>query len=293
LLDCDKLYSYIALNCQRVFLFSLIFLNYNRTALRRKALPDSFYEKYQKIGVDGLPKYAQLRETLRAAIKDGYWTPGSQLPPEAEIVHMVGMSLGTVQKALRALVDDGALIRRQGHGTFVVGRERRIDPLWHLRFLKEEDGTYLQLYPKVLSRRLVKSRAGWAKAVGKGAKRLIQIDRTIDVGHEFTVYSKFFLSEKFKGFIEKPVEELERSNFRSILNEEFNVAVATMSHSFRVEAFPGGICKAIGVQRKAVGLVYEILARDPSLKPVYYQEICIPPNRRRLHILDTSKNACA
>lgn len=253
-------------------------------------MSDFLYEKYQKVGVEGLPKYAQLRETLRAAIEDGCWAPGSQLPPEAALVRMVGMSLGTVQKALRALVDAGVLIRRQGHGTFVVGKERRIDPLWHLRFPKEEDGTYLQLYPRVLNRRLVRSQAGWAKWVGKGGKKLIQIDRTIDVGHEFTVYSKFFLSEKFRGFIEKPVEELERSNFRSILHEEFNIAIAMMSHSFRVEAFPGDVCEAIGVSRNTVGLVYEILARSPSLNPVYYQEVCIPPNKRKLHILDTSKS---
>jgi GntR family transcriptional regulator len=255
-------------------------------------LSKTFYEKYHRSSVEGLPRYAQLREALRAAIEDGFWHPGSQLPPEAELVRVVGMSLGTVQKALRALVDAGMLLRRQGHGTFVVGRkESRIDALWHLRFLAEEEGTYLQLHPRVLTRKLVKSRAAWAKWVGKGGKRLIQIDRAIDVGHEFTVYSKFFLSEKYRGFMEKPIEELEDSNFRSILHEEFNVAITTMSHSFRVEGFPDDVCDAIGVSRNTVGMVYEILARSPSLSAVYYQEICIPPNKRKLRILHESVSA--
>ncbi|MEW6665315.1 MAG: GntR family transcriptional regulator [Thermodesulfobacteriota bacterium] len=251
-------------------------------------MPKSFYEKYSKVSVEGLPKYAQLKQTLRVAIEDGFWGPGSQLPPETELVPMVGMSLGTVQKALRALVDAGVLIRRQGQGTFVVGKkESRIDPLWHLRFLREEDGTYLRLYPRVLARTLVRSRAGWAKVFGRDGKRLIRIDRTLEVGREFTVYSKFFLSEKFKGFMEKPIAELEGSNFRSILSEEFNVTISRMSHSFRVEPLPGDICDAIGVSKDTVGLVYEILARSQSMKPVYYQEISIPPNKRKLCILDS------
>lgn len=247
----------------------------------------TFYERYQRSSIEGLPRYAQLREALRAAIADGFWHPGSQLPPEAELVRIVGMSLGTVQRALRALVDAGMLVRRQGHGTFVVGKkEPRIDALWHLRFLKEEDGTYLHLHPRVLTRRFVRSAAPWARWVGKGGKRLIQIDRAIDVGHEFTVYSKFFLGEKYRGFMDKPIEELEGSNFRSILHEEFNVAITTMSHSFRVEGFPGDVCDAIGVSGNTAGMVYEILARSASLSAVYYQEIFIPPNKRRLQILE-------
>ena len=250
-------------------------------------MPESFFDKFKRLNVGGLPKYAQLRETLRAAIENGYWAPGSKLPPEGELAGIVRMSLGTVQKALRALVDAEVLIRRQGHGTFVVEKTHRIAPLWHLRFLREEDDGYLQLYPRVLTREIVRSRGEWAKLLGSRGKKLFRIDRTIEVGHEFTVYSKFFLRERFKGFFEKPIKELESSNFRSILTEEFNVDIATMSYSFKVEPFADDICEAIGVPKKTVGLVYEILARSRSLSPIYYQEICIPPNRRRLLILDS------
>ena len=40
-------------------------------------MEDNFYFKYQSVKIDGLQKYAQLREALRAAIEDGYWLPGS------------------------------------------------------------------------------------------------------------------------------------------------------------------------------------------------------------------------
>jgi DNA-binding GntR family transcriptional regulator len=62
-------------------------------------MEDNFYSKYQPVKIDRLPKYAQLREALRAAIEDGYWLPASQLPPEMELIRATPFSLATVQKA--------------------------------------------------------------------------------------------------------------------------------------------------------------------------------------------------
>ena len=86
----------------------------------------NFYEKYQIVKIAGLPKYAQLREALRAAIEDAYWAPGAQLPPEAELAQTTPFSLGTVQKALQALVEEGIVIRRQGYGSFVSEKRREM-----------------------------------------------------------------------------------------------------------------------------------------------------------------------
>lgn len=58
-------------------------------------------------------------ESLRAAIAEGAYQPGSQLPTEAELVGMLGVSRTVVREALRALEEDGLVARRQGVGTFV------------------------------------------------------------------------------------------------------------------------------------------------------------------------------
>ena len=58
-------------------------------------------------------------DSLRQAIAVGTYTPGSQLPTEAELVAMLGVSRTVVREALRALEEGGLVARRQGVGTFV------------------------------------------------------------------------------------------------------------------------------------------------------------------------------
>ena len=59
------------------------------------------------------------QQELRQAITRGTYRPGSQLPTEAELCEMLGVSRTVVREALRVLEDDGLVARRHGVGTFV------------------------------------------------------------------------------------------------------------------------------------------------------------------------------
>jgi len=59
------------------------------------------------------------QQELRQAIASGTFRPGSQLPTEAELCEMLGVSRTVVREALRVLEDDGLVSRRHGVGTFV------------------------------------------------------------------------------------------------------------------------------------------------------------------------------
>jgi len=59
------------------------------------------------------------QQELRQAITAGTFQPGSQLPTEAELCEMLGVSRTVVREALRMLEDDGLVARRHGVGTFV------------------------------------------------------------------------------------------------------------------------------------------------------------------------------
>lgn len=56
---------------------------------------------------------------IRAEIASGRWAVGEQLPNEAGLSAMLGVSRGTVREAVRALAAQGMLETRQGSGTFV------------------------------------------------------------------------------------------------------------------------------------------------------------------------------
>lgn len=60
-----------------------------------------------------------VQEEIRQAIMSGTYSPGSQLPTEAELGQMLGASRTVVREALRILEEDGLISRRHGVGTFV------------------------------------------------------------------------------------------------------------------------------------------------------------------------------
>lgn len=259
------------------------------TELQRSSLKQGFYETYRSLGIESLPRYAQLREAIVSAIEDGFWDQGDKLPPEAEIAKTTPFSLGTVQKALKALVDDGVLIRRQGAGTFVAENRRKMDRPWHCRFESDIEGIFLPVYPKVLRRKCILSNEKWARLLDPKKKRLLQIDRRIRIGDEFNVYCKIFLNaDKFSGLLKKKIPELEQANFKTLIRTEYNLPITHMAYRLRVAKLTRTICSAIEVEPETIGLIYEIIASSGRKNPVYYQELFIPPNDRRLHISDMS-----
>lgn len=66
-----------------------------------------------------LPLYAQIKSVLIRRIGEGEWQTNQVLPSEWELAAQLGVSQGTVRKALSELVAQGVLYRRQGRGTFV------------------------------------------------------------------------------------------------------------------------------------------------------------------------------
>lgn len=248
-----------------------------------------FYPKFRKMGLKGVPKYAELRETLRNAIASGYWKRGEKLPAEIQIADMTPFSLGTVQKALRDLVAEGLVERIHGRGTFVSdNRYQMIDP-WHFRFCSVHSGKIMQVFPRVLSKKKISKKTTWAQLLNPHDNSLIQIDRIISIMDEFLVYSKFYLSaKKFISFLAKSDKELSSMNFKTILHQEYNISFTNLSHTFQIVELPADICKEIKVQSPTIGLLMEILAISGPNNPIYYQEVYIPPNNFKLYVTDSS-----
>lgn len=69
---------------------------------------------------DAQPLYEQVRELLFQRIQSGQWGPGMALPNEFQLAAELGVSQGTVRKALGVLADEQLVVRRQGRGTFVA-----------------------------------------------------------------------------------------------------------------------------------------------------------------------------
>lgn len=71
----------------------------------------------------GLAAYQRVAEAIKAQIRSGALRPGDQLPGNRRVAEDYDVSLGTAQKALRLLQDEGWLIATPAVGVFVNDRD--------------------------------------------------------------------------------------------------------------------------------------------------------------------------
>lgn len=71
-----------------------------------------------------IPLYQQLKEEIKAAIKNGTFPSGTKIPTESELSEKFNVSRITVRRAVQELCQEDYLSKKQGKGTFVkqIGR---------------------------------------------------------------------------------------------------------------------------------------------------------------------------
>lgn len=73
--------------------------------------------------LEAQPLYVRARNIMVDRLIEGHWRPGEMLPSEFALAAELGVSQGTMRKALDAMTAEGLLTRRQGRGTFVAEAE--------------------------------------------------------------------------------------------------------------------------------------------------------------------------
>lgn len=71
------------------------------------------------------PRYQQIADVLRRDIEKGRYPIGSLLPTELQLCDVHEISRHTAREALRVLINDRMVERRQGSGTMVTATDRQ------------------------------------------------------------------------------------------------------------------------------------------------------------------------
>lgn len=82
-------------------------------------VPD-FLDPALWLRADAGPRYMQLRQRLTDGIDQGILAPGASLPAERVIAAITDLSRVTVRKAIKSLAEEGAIVQKQGFGSFVA-----------------------------------------------------------------------------------------------------------------------------------------------------------------------------
>lgn len=244
----------------------------------------------RRLGADGSrsgPKHAQLRGALLAAIEDGLFRD-ERLPTEQELARITPFSLGTVQRAIRSLVEEGRIERVKGRGSFVSDRPRGLaQPFLHVRFLTDAaDESYLPIYTKVLSRQRFRERGPWSDHLGQRGDNVLRIERTLAAADEFAVYSRFYINaERYPAFADMSLKALAPVNFKLMLAREYNLPPIVYRHVLEIAALPASALRVLKLRRGTVGGIFR-MRTEAGQQPLFYQELYVPPNARQMRLPD-------
>jgi len=215
----------------------------------------------QHAHASGTPKYVVLREALLELLKAGHWKPGQRFPTEDELLAWTPYSLGTVQKALRGLVDKRMLVRRQGVGSFVADLPRRLDHALHCKFLDETGEDFLPIYSKALARRIVREQGPWTRYLGELASGYLRIDRRIGIDNEFVIVGRFYCDPALLPYLlDCRLEELSGANFIALIGSRCNVQVRRLGSYVSVKPFPRDIRIELGMKGSQPGMLVQATA---------------------------------
>lgn len=231
------------------------------------------------------PKYRILHDVLLEAIESGIWKPGERLPSEVDIVEALPFSLGTVQRALQTLVEQGVVTRRHGQGSFVAGTPINANQIRNFRFLDDDGRSLLPVYGRVLSVDLTEETGPWSYFL-EAADAFVRISRLINVNLEFQTFSQVFLPHrKFADLLEMPLSKISVP-LTHMLSERFNAPTLHVTHTVCSEPLPPDASHAIGQEAGSNGMRWEIFSYTYRNLPSFYQRVYLPLTSRRLQFTD-------
>lgn len=232
---------------------------------------------------DTLAKHTQLRLAILNSIHAGHWTAGDRLPPETDLTAAMGLSMGTVQRALRDLTEAGVVRRQQGSGSFVATAPHRIDDVAHCRFLDDDSRTVLPVFSQVVGRRARARKGPWSRHFTTGAS-IIELDRVLTVNDEFDVFNRFYFDgDRFTGLASRSKTELGGTNFKALLAQEAQVPRGGVSQTMTLIEAPREITQYMGLPEGSWVAQMDIVRYiASSSEALYYQQMFIPPTTRRL-----------
>jgi len=181
-----------------------------------------------------VPLYQQLKNILKGQMLSGVLKPGDQIPSESELCRIYGVSRITVRQAVRSLVDEGFLYRKQGKGTFVASPKlrRRLPKLYSF----SEDMMELGLRPssKLLEQTVIEVDEELAEllrlpSANRQVNKLVRVRMANDepILIERTLVPVYLCPNLWK-------EDLERGSLYAILREKYGLLLDHAYETYEV-----------------------------------------------------------
>ncbi|MBI2772050.1 MAG: GntR family transcriptional regulator [Burkholderiales bacterium] len=224
------------------------------------------------------PLYRQVKRELLRLVEAGRYAPGDTLPSESVIAGGLGVSIGTLRKAVDELVHEHVLVRRQGKGTFVALHtdDRFLFHFFHVEAREEAEGEPPRgrEYPQVECVGFARGRADDIEAQAlhiRAGDAVLRIDNRLSLAGRPVVHDRLVLAaQTFRNLTEKRF--LDRpSTVYNLYQRDYGITVLRARE--RARACPAGSATAriLGVAPGLPVLEVHRIALTFGEKPVEYR----------------------
>lgn len=207
------------------------------------------------------PLYAQVRDLFLQRLASGEWRAGDQLPAEPRLAVEMGVSQGTVRKALNELAGQNRVVRRQGKGTFVASctPDRALFQFFHL---VGEDGSRALPESRVVSCRAGKANATERRRLEVGQPAaVLRITRSRALAGQTMITERIVLpAARFPGLERTPREQIPNTLY-ALYEHRFGLSVARAEERLRAVAAAALDERLLGVARGRPLLEVDRIAR--------------------------------
>ena len=211
------------------------------------------------------PLYLQVRDAVLDRIRSGKLRSGGLLPSEVDLHRELGVSLGTLRKALGVLEAEQLIVREPGRGTFVRSREtgrayERFNPI------RGNDGGPLRGHIKTGKAKLGMPRAWERTSLAlEVTDRVVRFERVRTLAERVFAYELVCLPERrFPDLMARSVipDDLDE------LAQNCGVLLARAEGKVRALAVPSEVATVLSLPEGAVALCLERIAFDTDGQPV-------------------------
>ena len=208
---------------------------------------------------------------IQDAIQQGRFLPGSQLPPEMELLQMLGVSRTTLREALRILEEQRLIRKRRGLGTFVM--DRTIVKDMSQNFGITEMVSQAGYTPGTRDFEIYEEPASQTIAdklnIAKGTD-LVVIDRVRTANDVPVVWTRDVMPKHYLYGWMPSIDELSGISLYEGLQRYTNIRIVNGTASFSPFQANREIADKLKVQRNSLLLLIEQVDHDQDNRPILY-----------------------
>jgi GntR family transcriptional regulator len=217
----------------------------------------------------GVPKYLQISQWLTEMIQKGRYAMNDKLPSESKLAELFRVNRNTVRQAISDLVTKGVVLKKNGVGSFVIGRAAQPVKytLQHISSFTD-DMIHMGISPKtrLLSKSMIEAPGDVAEKLMLGKEKWVILMERLRLGNgiPLVIERSYLPYKEYKAILKMRLT----GSLYHLLTKKFHVELHRSIQTFRATLLSNEDAGLLGVSPRSPGIFLESLIYDSKNIPV-------------------------